>query len=90
MPSEKYQTAACLAAASAFAAAENRVLFVASNVVDMGDPDQHDRGGDLDRGRGHAHRHQRRRRDQRGVDADIGCYSGNNQSVDAARPKRQV
>lgn len=32
---------------SAFAAAKNKVLFVASNVLDMGDPEQHDARNNL-------------------------------------------
>lgn len=36
-----------LAPAAAFAAAKNKVLFVASNVLDMGDPEQHDARNNL-------------------------------------------
>lgn len=36
-----------LAPAAAFAAAKNKILFVASNVLDMGDPEQHDARNNL-------------------------------------------
>lgn len=36
-----------LAPAAAFAAAKNKVLFVASNMLDMGDPEQHDARNNL-------------------------------------------
>ncbi|MCB1605930.1 MAG: type 1 glutamine amidotransferase domain-containing protein [Xanthomonadales bacterium] len=39
--------AAALAPAEAFAAAKPRVLFVASNLIDMGDPEQHDARNNL-------------------------------------------
>jgi putative intracellular protease/amidase len=39
--------ASVLAPAAALAAAQNKVLFVASNMIDMGDPDQHDARNNL-------------------------------------------
>lgn len=39
--------ASALAPAAAFAAEKNKVLFVASNVLDMGDPEQHDARNNL-------------------------------------------
>ncbi len=39
--------AAALAPTAALAAAKGRVLFVASNVLDMGDPEQHDARNNL-------------------------------------------
>ena len=39
--------ASALAPAAAFAAAKGKVLFVASNVLDMGDPEQHDARNNL-------------------------------------------
>lgn len=39
--------AAALAPAAAFAAAKGKVLFVASNLLDMGDPEQHDARNNL-------------------------------------------
>lgn len=42
-----FALASMLAPAGAFAEATNRILFVASNVLDMGDPEQHDARNNL-------------------------------------------
>lgn len=42
-----FLTASILAPAAALAAAKGKVLFVASNVLDMGDPEQHDARNNL-------------------------------------------
>jgi len=52
LPGQAFALACCLVAsafapAATLAAASNKVLFVASNVVDMGDPDQHDARNNL-------------------------------------------